>query len=406
MQGVRQLSLDQLVNIDILQKIQEKFSEATGLAAVIVDIDGTPITRPSNFTKFCTYLRNTQEGLRRCVACDDRGGRMTYDQKPTVYRCHAGLTDLAAPIIVQNQYIGAFLAGQVMLTPENGDDGKEEMFACLADLNLDKSRLSEFFDLVEVVAEKRITAAADLVYIMSNYIVEIGASNLAQKKLVEEIKVKADLEASLRASELKALQAQINPHFLFNTLNTIARLALLEGASKTQDVVYALSGLLRDNLRDIDVLRTLEEEVKSVEDYLMIQKMRFGDRIQSHIQLDPEIMTALIPALTLQPLIENAIIHGLEKKIEGGTIHVTGHCEDDIVTISVIDTGVGVSMERIRSIFRAEKQLKTHGETTGLGIINVHKRIQYYYGSTYGLQIESKLGEGTSNYIRFPYRKS
>ncbi len=402
MQNVCQLSLDQIVNIDILQEIQDKFSEATGLGAVIVDVGGNPITRPSNFTKFCIYIRTYPEGLTRCTACDDRGGRMTKEKKPTVYRCHSGLTDLAAPIIVQNQYIGAFLAGQVLLAQDDYD-AKEDMFRCLADFDMDKEHLSELFDMVEVVPEKRITAAADLIYIMSNYIVEIGASNLAQKKLVHEVKAKADLEASLRASELKALQAQVNPHFLFNTLNTIARLALLEGANRTQEVVYALSDLLRDNLRDIDVLRTLEEEVKSVKDYLMIQKMRFGDRVQSYIEIDPQIMTVLIPSLTLQPLIENAIIHGLEKKVDGGTIHVRGSYEGGVITISVIDTGVGVSMDRIRSIFRAEKQLKTHGETTGLGIINVHKRIQHYYGSEYGLQIVSKIGEGTSNYIRFPF---
>lgn len=401
MQAVCQLSLDQIVNIDILQEIQDKFSEATGLASVIVDVAGNPITRPSNFTKLCTYIRTHPEGFARCTACDDRGGRMTNERKPRVYRCHSGLTDLAAPIIVQNQYIGAFLAGQVLLAQEDYD-AKGEMLRRLADFAMDEEKLSEFFNIIEIVPEKKITAAADLIYIMSNYIVEIGASNLAQKKLVEEVKAKAELEASLRASELKALQAQVNPHFLFNTLNTIARLALLEGASRTQEVVYALSDLLRDNLRDIDVLRTLEEEVKSIKDYLMIQRMRFGDRIQSYIDIDPQIMTALIPALTLQPLIENAIIHGLEKKIDGGTIHVRGRYEGDVITISVIDTGVGVSMERIRSIFRAEKQLKTHGETTGLGIINVHKRIQHYYGTEYGLKIESRLGGGTSNYIRFP----
>jgi len=400
-QAVCQLSLDQIVNIHILQEIQDKFSEATGMGAIIVDIAGNPITRPSNFTELCTYIRTYPEGLARCTACDDRGGRMTGEQKPTVYRCHAGLTDLAAPIIVQDQYIGAFLAGQVILGQEDYD-AKGEMLKRLADFPMDKEKLSELFDIIEVVPEKRITAAADLIYIMANYIVEIGASNLAQKKLVHEVKAKADLEASLRASELKALQAQVNPHFLFNTLNTIARLALLEGASRTQEVVYALSDLLRDNLRDIDVLRTLEEEIKSVKDYLMIQRVRFGDRIQSFIDIDPQIMTALIPALTLQPLIENAIIHGLEKKVDGGTIHVRGFYENGDITVSVIDTGAGVSMERIRSIFRAEKQLKTHGETTGLGIINVHKRIQHYYGSEYGLKIESQLGEGTRNYIRFP----
>lgn len=405
MQAVHHLSLEQIVNIDILQEIQDKFSEATGLAAVIVDVAGNPVTRPSHFTNFCNYIRSFPQGLAGCTACDDRGGRMTTEHKPRVYHCHSGLTDLAAPIIVQSQYIGAFLAGQVILSQENYD-AKQEMLRRLADFGMDEERLTEFFDVIEVVPEKRIKAAADLIYIMSNYIVEIGASNLAQKKLVQEVKAKADLEANLRASELKALQAQVNPHFLFNTLNTIARLALLEGASQTQEVVYALSDLLRDNLRDIDVLRTLEEEIKAVKGYLMIQKVRFGDRIQSYIDVDPQILQALIPALTLQPLIENAIIHGLEKKIDGGEIHVSGGREGDNIMIIVTDTGVGVPMERIRSIFRSEKPLTTQGQTTGLGIINVHKRIQHYFGGEYGLEIQSKVGEGTSSYIRLPYNQT
>lgn len=402
MQTDNELSLDQLVNIDILQEIQDKFSEATGLAAVIVDIAGNPITRPSNFTQFCAYIRTFSEGLARCTACDDRGGRMNHEKKPAVYRCHSGLTDLAAPIVVQNQYIGAFLAGQVILS-EATYDARTEMFERLADFEMDKEKLAKLFDVIEIVPEKRIKAAADLSYLMSNYIVEIGALNLAQKKLVQEVQAKAVLEASLRATEFKALQAQVNPHFLFNAINTIARLALMEGADRTQEVVYALSNLLRDNLRDIDVLRTLDEEIESVKNYLLIQRMRFGDRVRFYIDIDPQIRTALIPALTLQPIIENAIIHGLEKKVDGGTIHVRGVYEEDVITVSVLDTGVGVSMDRIRSIFRLEKQMKTNGETTGLGIVNVHKRIQHYFGDEYGLKIESKVGEGTSNFIRFPF---
>jgi len=407
MQRVQDLSLAQIVNIDILQEIQDKFSEATGLASVIVDVTGNPITRASNFTKFCTYLRSFPRGFAGCTACDDQGGRMTTNskKKPKVYLCHGGLTDLAAPIIVQNEYIGAFLAGQVALYQENYD-AKGEMLRRLADFGMDTELLSEYFDEIEVVPEKRITAAADLIYIMSNYIVEIGASNIAQKNLVKEVKAKAALEVNLRASELKALQAQMNPHFLFNTLNTIARLALLEGAEQTQEMVYALSDLLRDNLRDIDMLRTLEEELKYVKDYLMIQKVRFGDRIQISIAIDPEIMKALIPALTLQPLVENAIIHGLEKKVDGGKIDVTGRREGKDLIILVEDTGVGVSKERIHSIFRGEKSTIAHGQTTGLGIINVHKRIQHYFGVEYGLELESTVNEGTRNYIRLPYRQA
>jgi len=398
--ALNQCTLGEIVNTQILQEIQDKFSDATGLAAVIVDPEGNPITTPSNFTKFCSYIRSHPQGLNRCVQCDDEGGRR--NQKPFVYKCHAGLTDLAAPIVVENQYIGAFLAGQVILAHED-NDVKGEMLCCTKDLQLEEHLLSEFFDIVEVVPEKRIKAAADLIYIMSNYIVEIGVANLAGKNLVKEVKAKAELETMLRATELKALQSQVNPHFLFNTLNTIARLAMLEGASQTQEVVYALSDLLRNNLRDIEILRTLEQEVTSIKDYLLIQKVRFGDRIQACIDVDLAIMEAKIPPLTLQPLVENAIIHGLESKVDGGEVRITGRLEGEQIVLIVSDSGSGVSPEDIGNIFREEKRKQIHGQTTGLGIINVHKRIQHYFGNEYGLKMESILGEGTSIYIRLPY---
>ena len=394
-------TLGETVNVQVLQEIQDKFSDATGLAAVIVDSEGNPLTRPSNFTRFCKTIRSTAKGLERCINCDDQGGRRR--QKPSVYQCHAGLTDLAAPIIVHDQYIGAFLGGQVLISQKEYD-AKENMYQCTKDIDIDKEKLTAAFHEVKVMPKKRIQAAADLMYIMSNYIVEIGAANISSNLLMEEMKAKANLEAMLRATELKALQLQVNPHFLFNTLNTIARLALLEGAAQTQEVVYALADLLRNNLRDMDDLRTLSEEIKLITDYLTIQKVRFGERIRADIDVDPQLANTKVPALTLQPILENAIIHGLERKVEGGKVGIVVRRQDDQVVISVADTGVGLSPDKIHEIFQAETRKETHGQTTGLGILNVHKRIQHYFGKEYGLKINSVLGEGTTVDIYLPYQ--
>jgi ligand-binding sensor protein len=240
--------LGEIVNTRILQEIQDKFSEVTGFGAVIVDREGHLITRPSHFTKFCSYMRSFSPGLFRCVNCDYRGG--SQGGKSVVYLCPNGLTNLAVPIIVQNEYSGAFLAGQVVLEQKDYD-AKAEMLRRTANLNLDERLLADFFDIVPVVPEQRMKAAADLIYVMSNYIVKIGVANIAGKQLANELQAKANLESLLHATELKVLQSQINPHFLFNTLNTIARLALLEGAGQTQEIVYTLSDLLRKNLRAI-----------------------------------------------------------------------------------------------------------------------------------------------------------
>jgi len=255
MQTVNSFALGEIVNIQILQEIQAKFSEATGFGAVIVDREGNPITRPSNFTKFCSYIRSFSPGLFRCVNCDYQGS--IHREKTFVYHCHCGLTILAVPIIAENEYIGAFLAGQAVLE-QNGYDAKAEMTRSTANLNLDERLLADFFDIVPVVPEQRLKAASELMYIMSSYIVRIGVANIVGKQLANKLQEKMNLESLLHDAKLKALQSQINPHFLFNTLNTIARLALLEGASQTQEVVYTLSEQLRNHLRVNQVLRTLD----------------------------------------------------------------------------------------------------------------------------------------------------
>jgi two-component system LytT family sensor kinase len=394
-------ALDEIVNTQVLQEIQDKFSETTGIATVIVDVNGKPVTKPSRFTDFCNFVRSSPEGLTRCMACDDRGGRAAMEQqRPYIYRCHGGLTDFAAPIIVQNEYMGALLAGQVVL-PAEDIDVKQEMMNLLMPISPDREVLAKLFDKVEVIPEKRLQAAADLLYIMANYIVEMGVTNLIQKQLMAEIQAKADLENLLRDTELKALQAHINPHFLFNTLNTIARLSLLEGAERTQEVVHALADLLRNNLQTMGEMRTLAEEIKSIDDYLTIQKVRFGDRIQAFVDVPPDLMKTPIPTLSVQPLVENAIIHGLEPKKDGGHIRITGHKEDKRTVIIVADSGVGIPAERIRTIFQAEKRSRK-GHTTGLGVMNVHKRLQHYFGAEFGLHIESKVDEGTAIYLYLP----
>jgi two-component system, LytTR family, sensor kinase len=246
MQKVNSFVLGEIANTNVLQNIQDKFSEVTGFGAVIVDREGIPITRQSNFTKFCSYIRSYPHGLLRCANCDYWGSDSR--EKTFVYLCHSGLTNLAVPIIVQNKYIGAFLAGQVILE-KNGYDAKAEMIRRTAHLNLDERLLADFFGFVPVVPEQRVKAAADLMYLMSSYIVKIGVANVVSKQVANELQEKMNLESLLYDAKLKVLQSQINPHFLFNTLNTIARLALLEGASQTQEVVYTLSEQLRKYLR-------------------------------------------------------------------------------------------------------------------------------------------------------------
>ncbi len=224
-----------------------------------------------------------------------------------------------------------------------------------------------------------------------------------EAQLVEQIKINAELEEALKASELRALQAQINPHFLFNTLSTISAQALLEGAERTHQLVTALARLLRYSLRRISQMVTVGEELEHVGYYLLIQRARFGEGIRTVIEVEEEARGVKIPLLTLQPLVENAIIHGL-KSCERGTVTIRGWVEGDRVALQVADDGVGMDEETLQKLRRLDETGSGKSHTTGLGIANVQRRLQYHFGEKFGLTVRSRPGHGTTVTAYIPRR--
>ncbi|WP_342534664.1 ATP-binding protein [Lysinibacillus sp. FSL K6-0057] len=201
-------------------------------------------------------------------------------------------------------------------------------------------------------------------------------------------KVKRSIQ-ELHRMEAAWLQAQIEPHFLFNTLNAILTLSELD-SDRTSKLVEALSDFLREsyNFQNVEALVPLENELRLIQAYLYIQQERFGERIQVVWELEAET-DVLIPSLTIQPLIENALKHGILKRAEGGTIHIrmidyTTHLE-----ITVADDGVGMNEEQLAKLLQMEKR-----PSRSIGLINTHIRLQHHYGQ--GLRITSKLHEGTT----------
>ncbi|WP_400163547.1 sensor histidine kinase [Brevibacillus sp. TJ4] len=403
------LTLRDIVRVETLQEIQNRFADATGLAVVITDEEGTPVTQASNFTQFCTFIRSSEAGLKRCMLSDERVGIMAARQgKPVIHRCHSGLVDLAAPVILNDQYLGAVLCGQVLME----DFDREQLHSIRARtkrLPVDQAVLDEYFQQIDFTTKKRIEAAAEMLYLVANYIIKMAATQLAQEelfekkqKLMEELEVRTRLERSLKEAQLRILQAQINPHFLFNTLNTISCLAYREGASETQMMTYSLAKMLRYSLRTIDQLVSFRDEWEHAKHYLTIQESRFRGRIHysEHLHIDPEAVK--LPILCLQPIIENAIVHGLETQQGAIRIRVSAYYEDDRVAIEISDNGVGMS-EQVRQEILDGVHTNKSSRTTGIGLQNVHKRIQYYFGEDMGITaIESVIGKGTMVRLTIP----
>lgn len=396
------LTLRSIVNVEALQEIQNRFADATGLAVVVADEHGVPVTNPSNFTNFCSYIRESSaEGLRRCMLSDDRVGKMAASEgKPIIHRCHSGLVDLAAPIILNEEYLGAVLCGQVLLE-EADRERLPQIRIHTRELDIDQELMDVYFQQIEFTNQKRVEAAAEMLFVVANYIVKMGATHIAQQelheknqRLMEEHKHRIQLEKELQEAQLRILQSQINPHFLFNTLNTIARLAYLEKAEHTQSVTYSLAKILRYSLRHIEQLVTLREELEHVRNYLNIQQSRFRERILYEEQLSFDSGELKLPILCIHTIIENAIVHGFEPQAGKMKLLLRGYKERNRFILEVADNGAGMSAERLASIF-AEGHF-ARGEHAGIGLKNVHHRLQQLFGEECGITaIESKVGAGT-----------
>ncbi|MUK87722.1 HAMP domain-containing protein [Ornithinibacillus sp. L9] len=220
-------------------------------------------------------------------------------------------------------------------------------------------------------------------------------------RLVEEIKDQSELDRLIKEMELKHLQNQINPHFLFNTLNTISKMAYLEDAKQTSGLIDSVATLLRHSLGDIEKQVALKDEVMVVRDYFHIQKTRFTERVKFQLEVDESCLDTKVPRLTLQPLIENAFIHGIEEIEEGGTITLSIYSSAPFVVIEVSDDGVGMSHEKIKEIMSLAKESEDHvGHSTGIGLKNVIRRLQLTYQMDDLVTIESELGKGTTVRIK------
>ena len=204
-------------------------------------------------------------------------------------------------------------------------------------------------------------------------------------------------EINLRKTELKALQAQINPHFLYNTLDSIAWMCEQGQNADAVQMVHALARLFRISISKGHEQIPIAKEIEHAESYLQIQKYRYKNRFSYDFQVDPSCLDYLCNKITLQPIIENAINHGLDLLVEEGHIQVEVKPDGDDIVFRVIDDGVGMSPEQVQAIMNQKP--KDH---TGIGIRNVNDRLKIYFGKQYGLRIESVPDEGTCVEIRMP----
>lgn len=236
------------------------------------------------------------------------------------------------------------------------------------------------------------------------FIKELNEKSQLENNYNKEKLKNIETDKLLKETQLKALQSQINPHFLFNILNTISRMAMFENANETIKLIEATSKILRYNLSYKDRFVELNTELDMIKSYVFIQQTRFQDQMSFNFKIGDNLSDIKLPSMIIQPIVENAIIHGLQEKYNGGIINISVDKEKDFCIINVQDNGKGISKENIHKIFNHEEISGKKTSSSGIGIYNVKRRLELYFNRQDLIKINSIVGQGSLVTIRIPIK--
>lgn len=415
-------------NSSVLQELLDAFCKVTGLYTAIQSIEGKLIipSPPENFCLFCRRMFFSRDGHLRCMRSGIEGALKAFQAGgPFIYHCHAGLVDIAVPIVVEGLHIGSVVCGQILLKdPDERYKARVRKYLSSFPEAFVEEQI-QALEKVPILSLPKVTAIARLLHTIADKVVNLVVQGVREKERnvrniqkIDEMKAMLLLEkriknaeVRLRETELKALEAQINPHFLYNALDSIHWLAVLRGAEDIQRVVCALGKLLRYSLDRKGGIVTVGEELEHVKNYLFIQKIRYGDKISYIIDIEPEIFGFPFPKFVLQPLVENSIEHGIEPKGTPGRITISGRLvEGKKAVIEVSDDGIGMS-DTLRASLMVRKVVEEEAliyrkhttQRRRIGLVNIQKRLAYYYGDECQFTIESFTNVGTTVRICIPF---
>ena len=336
---------------------------------------------------------------RRLLQLTVEAGSSAYTEKLPLFR--------VLPFIFIN-----FTLIMLVIVVEMGSVMKESIAKPVRELSQEAQRIARSdFSGEDIHVENRddlgelVSIFNDMKHAMEENIQTIQENHRMTELLQQEKLENSEMEKRLNANRLELLKSQINPHFLFNTLNMIGSMADLEDAPTTEKMTQSLAQLFRYNLNTREQIVPIEMELRIAENYMYLQKMRFGSRIQYQVNTPEDVSHIRIPSFTMQPLVENAIVHGLSKKEQGGTVSVTV-TEDptsEIVTLLIEDDGLGIAEERLSALnARMHNPEENKTARIGIGLGNIYRRIRTLYPEGGDLRIDAKEGVGTRITLTIP----
>lgn len=431
---VDSLEIKDVIDINVLQNFQDNFAESMNIASVTVDINGNPVTRPSAYTDFCmNFMHATLVGENRCAESHRKGGEEAAKSgKPYIYKCHAGLIDFAAPILVDGKQIGTILGGQILTLPPIDSEFKK----IAEEIGVNEGECIEALKKVKIVAEKNVKAAAEVLFIIANALSKIGYEELKLKKIsknleIEVIKKNLLLEESNKYNNLKTQLFSIISHELKTPINIIySSLQLLESShmdSSTMPMAgtfFKYSNIMKQNcfrlirlinnvidmnkielgffclnLKNGNIIKVIEDITLSVVEYASLKNI--------DIVFDTEIeeKIAAFDSEKLERIMLNLLSNSLKFTKAGGRINVNIYEKEEHLLISVKDTGVGIPEDMLEKIFdtftQVDASFRRHAEGSGIGLSLVKSLVKMHEGE---ISVISELGIGSEFIIRLPIR--
>jgi len=370
---------------------QNNFIHLTRLPAYFLDLNGNNIQKkPPILCEFCKSIRDKPEGKEKCRESDINAGMRALETgKPYYYVCHAGIPSVTIPCSITPEDTWFIALGQILLSPPTSNSIKR-VHQIAFKFNIDKDTLVEAYKKIRVVTPSEFKSVVNLLWDITRFLCNSERKRIVSLKLKEEKLKRSLLESKLKEMQRKALESQVQPHFLFNILNTISMLSLLEKAERTHEMISMLGKLLHYVLSPSKEIVPLYKELEFVETYLKLQSIRFGERFSYSIEVEENLYNIEIPFMTLQPLVENSVIHGIEPKKEGGHVEIRAFKKNSSIIIEIRDDGIGIPPTKLSIINKGDKKF-----FLGLGIHNIKDRLKYYLGSHYKMTFESQKNKGT-----------
>ncbi len=384
-----------------MEGILRKFAAAVNLGVVAITRDGGLLSGPTGLPALCQTLRR-QGACPRCPAFDPATGQAAHARgRPLQFDCPLGVVGVAVPLLAQDQWAGHLACGFIRLEASLPQAAKAlEAIARTRDCHYPS--LLALHEQVEVVLQAQMMAAAESLESIANSIVSLSTRERQRRQegehaaaMLKKLQLVSRLEYELQEAQFRALEASINPHFLFNALNIIAE-AVAAGDDQGEDIVYALADFLRFSFAHGKSVASLQEEVDGLKNYLAVQHARFGQDLTTDIMLQPGSERCLVPFMILQPLVENAIIHGLAPKGYAGTITINAQLDQGRLLLSVVDDGVGIDQEKVLDLPSPQQ---------ALGLRYIRTKLQHTFGDDHQLRIDSQVGAGTAVRLDLPQRE-